>query len=174
MIVGRNPFLFSYYLPTILLAWLGNLVKETSAFSKATLPSSSVKANRCSTCYATVALEDTFNVQNDQSGPILENIASVASEANDYAKMFGLTETEAAVYAVFRAIRNAEIPLGLKGEPFVLRRGDIMKALQVTTPPFDDFFTMEDFAKAVENDFLDAVRGSTDDRKGWKVRNKSL
>jgi hypothetical protein len=32
------------------------------------------------------------------------------------------------------------------------------------------FFTMQHLEKALEDDFLDAARGSTDNRKGWKVR----
>ncbi len=34
---------------------------------------------------------------------------------------------------------------------------------------FDGFFTFDDLVKALEDDFLDADRGSTDNRKGWKV-----
>ena len=130
--------------------------------------------------YATLAPEETMNVASDQKETILETMASVVDEANQYANDFGLTHTEAAIYAVFAAIRKAETPLGLKGEPFVLRRDEIMDALKLNgndddddddkPPPFDDFFTMADFAKAVEDDFLDAARGSTDNRKGWQVR----
>jgi antitoxin component of RelBE/YafQ-DinJ toxin-antitoxin module len=121
-------------------------------------------------CGATVAPQEVFNLQNnEQKDLLLEHMAAVADEAKEYAETFGLTHTEAAIYAVFRAMRNAKIPLGLKGEPFVVRRDDIIRALQVSDAPFDHFFTMQDFAKAVEDDFLDAVRGSTDNRKGWKV-----
>ena len=139
--------------------------------SPATNKSFSSGPKRCLACRATVAPQDVFNVKNEQKELILEKISAVSSEAKEYAEMFGLTHTDAAVYAVFRAIRNAKIPMGLKGEPFVLRRDEIMQALQVTDPPFDHFFTMKDFAKAVDDDFLDAVRGSTDNRKAWKVRN---
>ena len=34
---------------------------------------------------------------------------------------------------------------------------------------FEGFFTFDDLAQAVEDDFLDANRGSTDNRQGWKV-----
>lgn len=124
------------------------------------------------TLYATLAPEDTINVASDHKEKILENMALVVDEANQYADDFGLTHTEAAIYAVFAALRKAETPLGLKGEPFVLRRDEIMDALKLGAdkPPFDDFFTMEHFSKAVEDDFLDAARGSTDNRKGWQVR----
>eukprot|EP00978_Attheya_sp_CCMP212_P035195 scaffold151664_cov89-Attheya_sp.AAC.2 len=35
--------------------------------------------------------------------------------------------------------------------------------------PFDGFFSFDDLAKAVEEDFLDADRGTTNNREGWKV-----
>jgi hypothetical protein len=64
------------------------------------------------------------------------------------------------------------LSLGLQGYPLVLRKATLE---QVLMPPensvlFQNFFTMADLEKAVEDDFLDAARGSTDNRKGWKVR----
>jgi hypothetical protein len=108
-------------------------------------------------------------------GLLLETLATVAEEAKDYADTFGFTDTEATFYAVFAAIRKSKIPLGFQGHPFVLRRDEIVRALPFCggnnkpSSPLDHFFTLQDFAKAVEDDFLDAARGSTDDRKGWKV-----
>lgn len=119
--------------------------------------------------------QDTINVSNEQSKNVLESLSSLSKESSEYAREFGLSQTEAAVYAVFQAIRKANTPLGLKGEPFVLRRDDILKALNLesSAAPFDHFFTLADFAKAVEDDFLDAARGSTKTStttKGWQVR----
>lgn len=119
--------------------------------------------------HATLAPEETLNVSNDQRNAMLETIKAVSSEAKAYAQDFGLTDTEAAIYAYFSAIRNAkEVALGLKGEPFVLRREELLEALGMDNA-FDHFFTMEDFKKATEDDFLDAVRGSMDNKKPWKV-----
>jgi hypothetical protein len=42
-------------------------------------------------------------------------------------------------------------------------------AVEVDAVVWDNFFTMRDLEKAVTDDFLDAARGSTDNRKGWKV-----
>ena len=121
--------------------------------------------------HATLAPEDTINVASDPKDRFLATMETVVDDANEYADTFGLTHTEAAIYASFAALRKAETRLGLKGEPFVLRRDEIMAALKsdASKPPFDDFFTMTDLAKAVEDDFLDAARGSTDNRKGWQV-----
>ena len=121
--------------------------------------------------WASLAPDDIINVSSNQKENLLATMATVVDEANQYATDFGFTHTEAAIYAIFASIRKAKIPLGLKGEPFVLRRDEIMQALnsKADMPPFDDFFTMADFAKAVEDDFLDAARGSTDNRKGWQV-----
>jgi hypothetical protein len=66
-------------------------------------------------------------------------------------------------YALFHAIKSSGIALGLKGSPIVFRKEEL-------PVNFEQFFTMKDLAKAVEDDFLDAAKGSTDNRKGWKVR----
>lgn len=165
--------------PLFLLTW-GKGEVHVSAFS-VTTPFSLVQKglrysnnnDRCLSCRrsATVVPQDLSNVKNDQSDLMLDKIAASAQESKEYAEMFGFSQTEAAIHAVFSAIRKAEIPLGLKGEPFVLRRDAVIQALQMDSanPPFDHFFTMQDFAKAVEEDFLDAARGSTDNRQGWKV-----
>lgn len=99
---------------------------------------------------------------------VLETVASVAEASNEYADMFGLSKADAAVYALFLAIRKTSVPLGLRGAPFVLRNNEIEAALQQPTE-WPGYFTMENLEKAVNDDFLDAARGSTDNRKGWKV-----
>ena len=101
---------------------------------------------------------------------ILQQLELVATASQDYVEMFDLSESEVGFYGIFDAIRRSGIALGLKGQPFVARNQDITKALNLSSNPFDKFFTMTDLSKALEDDFLDAARGSTDNRKGWKVR----
>lgn len=99
---------------------------------------------------------------------------SVQTSAKEYAEMFGMTANEAGFFGLLDAMRKAGIAYGLKGHPFVLRKEEITKAMgsngNEKEPLFDSFFTMKDLAQALEDDFLDAARGSTDNRKGWKVR----
>ena len=100
---------------------------------------------------------------------VLQTMSELQQESNQYAEMFGLDSTEAAFYALFGALSRV-IPLGLSGQPVCLRRQEIVDA-QLATTALDGYFTMHDLEKAVNDDFLDAARGSTDNRQGWKVRN---
>ena len=149
--------------------------------------------------YATIADEttDSSSSSSEEESPsssssnnmlemiMLEQLKNVASNAKEYADMFGLSYSDAGFYAIFDAIRQSGISLGLKGQPFVLRNVDLCNSLQDirmeelenenddsenNSSPFAKFFTIDDLAKATEDDFLDAARGSTDNRKGWKVR----
>lgn len=123
--------------------------------------------------YATLAPpEDIVRVSNEQHDSVLETMKKLAQEAKAYADDFGMAETEAAVYAFFAAIKQSKTPLALKGEPFVLRSDEIRAALDIARG-FDGFYTLGDFAQAVQDDFLDAARGSTDNRKGWKIASVS-
>ena len=99
----------------------------------------------------------------------MSSSASPAASAQQWADMFGLGESERAFYALFDGIRK-EIPIGLRGKPFVLREDQIKDAVGVS---FGGFFNFEDLEKAVNDDFLDAGRGTTDNRKGWKVSIKA-
>ena len=38
---------------------------------------------------------------------------SLKDQANEYAEMFGLTPADAAFFALFAAIKQAQVPLGL-------------------------------------------------------------
>lgn len=103
----------------------------------------------------------------------LDLIASDSTKeaCQQWASQLGLevTAPEVAFYGLFLAIRHVA-KLGVRdGKPFCLRRKEIIKALDVQDSPFAGFFTIADLAKAVQDDFLDAARGSTDNRKGWKV-----
>ncbi|CAJ1940577.1 unnamed protein product [Cylindrotheca closterium] len=107
-------------------------------------------------------------------GRVLDEMKANHGQAREYANMFGLGETEAGLFCLFDSMRKAEIGLGLKGSPFFLRKDDITSALGGQDDElFDGFFTMEDLEKAVKDDFLDASRGSTDNRKGWKISSVS-
>ena len=100
---------------------------------------------------------------------VLDKLESLKDEANEFAEMYGLSTADASFYGLFKAVRMAPAPLGLKGKPFVLRHEQVAKALQVDSTTWPGFFTMTDLEKAVSDDFLDAARGSTDNRKGWKI-----
>lgn len=102
----------------------------------------------------------------------------------------------AAFYALFTAIRTLPVPLGFTPNaiPFVLRHTDLLRAWQeddatdhhgndafknrdndaTRNTQWPGFFTLEHVQQAVEEDFLDALRGSTDNRKGWKVNAVSV
>ncbi len=97
---------------------------------------------------------------------------STKEACQQWADQLGLdmTAPEVGFYALFTAVRQCAT-LGVRdGQPFCLRRKDVMKALDAHEHSiFAGFFTFDDLAKAVQDDFLDAARGSTDNRKGWKV-----
>lgn len=128
-----------------------------------------------SSLYATVATDD---VEAPECGFVKSAVLNAwnSKSANEYAEMFGFTKSEAGFYGLVEAIRTAQIAMGLKGVPFVLRRSEIEAIVGDGGGGDDDnvlfqgFYTMKDLEKALEDDFLDAARGSTDNRKGWKVR----
>lgn len=105
---------------------------------------------------------------------ILTRIADSIDASKRWAEMFDLAdESGAAFHALFSGIRSSAA-LGLKGKPFHLKSKDILKAIgEPDGEAFDSFFTFNDLAKALEDDFLDADRGSTDNRQGWKVASVS-
>jgi Cupin superfamily protein len=104
---------------------------------------------------------------------VLQAVSALRVESLEYAEMFGLNHpSDAAVYALFKTIRTVPVPLNLKGAPFVLRNEQINSAFQCETG-WRGLFTMKDLEKAVTDDFLDAARGSTDNRKGWKITDVS-
>jgi hypothetical protein len=102
-------------------------------------------------------------------GIVLDQMSSSYQAAREYADMFGLGGTEMGLYCLLDSMRKSGIALGLRGLPYVLRKDDIAKALDQEEGVFDGFFTMDDLEQALEDDFLDASRGSTDNRKGWKI-----
>jgi hypothetical protein len=130
--------------------------------------------------------------ENDNVGPatallLLDELGRCKDQATSYADQFDLTTAEAALYALLLAMRRCNVPLGLHGTPFVLRHAATTRAFlfggdgddqssspssstTTTTTGWPGFFTMDHLQTAVVEDFLDAARGSTDNRKGWQVR----
>jgi hypothetical protein len=111
------------------------------------------------TLYATI---DDTKVANTDA---LLECMSTSPDPQEWADMFGFGSSERAFYALFEGIKKS-IPIGLRGKPFVLRRDQVQKAVGVS---FGGFFNYQDLERAVNDDFLDAGRGTTDNRKGWKV-----
>lgn len=111
-------------------------------------------------------------------GRISEKSARLGAE---HAEMFGLdeeeddnTQTSAGMFALLDAIKatlSTDGGLGLSGHPFVLRKAEMERAMETKDGEsvFDGSFTMKDLQKALDDDFLDASRGSTDNRKGWAI-----
>ncbi len=121
------------------------------------------------TLFATV--EETATDSGLDEG-ILSRITDATQESKQWAEDFDLSdESGAAFFALFSGIRSSAA-LGLKGKPFHLKSSDVLKAMESSddeTGAFSGFFTFDDLTKALEEDFLDADRGSTDNRQGWKV-----
>uniref|UniRef100_A0A7S3P829 Bifunctional lysine-specific demethylase and histidyl-hydroxylase n=1 Tax=Amphora coffeiformis TaxID=265554 RepID=A0A7S3P829_9STRA len=122
---------------------------------------------------ATVAPPESTPVSSNSplQESVLQTIGRLKTEATEYSDMFGLGPPEAAFYALFKALRD--VPLGLKGQPILLRASQVSDALGQETG-WEEYFGMKDLEKAVTDDFLDAARGSTDNRKGWKITDVSV
>jgi hypothetical protein len=144
------------------------LVGNVAAFHVATTPQFVSRAR----LQATVVPTDTGTdaVESALKEVVLEQWSGAAAGAKEYAEMFGLAQAEAGFYGLFDAMRKAGIAYCLKGYPFVLRKDEISQAIGEDDNCFEGFFTMKDLAQALDDDFLDAARGSMDNRKGWKVR----
>ena len=109
---------------------------------------------------------------------LLETLQSEASQTSAKAwveMMFGSEDDDAnaalaGFYALFEGIRTTpEVTLGLRGTPFVLKKRDLQAALGGIS--FDGFFSWDDLQTTVQDPytFLEAGRGTTDNRKGWKM-----
>jgi len=111
-------------------------------------------------------------------------------EGHQWANEFGFAEkeeqtAEGSFYAIFRAIGrmdaknnldsedSSEKLLGLSGTPFYIPSSLLAKAESAYsndgTNKFSNYFNFLHLATALEEDFLDAQVGSTDNRKGWQV-----
>ena len=146
-----------------------------------------LKRNRMELHLSTDTLNEKERQEQDvlRGQIILNGIKNAIPESKSWEQDFDLSDEHgAAYYALFSAIRSSSSSLlGLKGKPFYLKSDDILDAMsdlysgndvdEKLVHPFSDFFTMQDLAKALEDDFLDANRGSTDNRKGWRVASVS-
>lgn len=112
---------------------------------------------------------------------ILSRIADAAASSGEWARDFDLvSESGALFHALFSGIRSSAA-LGIKGKPFYLKSEEVMRVISDKDDGgndserlgFDGFFIFDDLAKALQDDFLDASRGSTDVRQGWKVTSVS-
>ena len=137
-----------------------------------TITSWATMNSRTTRLHATVAIDDVEAPECAfVKSAVLDAWNAVSASANEYASMFGFAKSEAGFYGLVQAMRTAQIAMGLRGVPFVLRRNEIEAiVLGANETLFKGFFTMNDLKTALEEDFLDAARGSTDNRKGWKVR----
>jgi len=117
----------------------------------------------------------------------LNQYGNSLEEGYNWAKEFGFTDdddnnehtqktAEGAFYALFKAIKNIdsmnnsnEKLLGLDGTPFYIPSTLLSKVEGSDSSKLSNFFHFPNLAIALEEDFLDAQRGSTDNRKGWKV-----
>ncbi|KAL7459211.1 hypothetical protein ACHAWC_011004 [Mediolabrus comicus] len=141
------------------------------------------------------AVEGDISLQAEPASPsmalveqFINHYVQSLEEGNKWANEFGFAEegeeaAEGAFYSIFRAIRhvdaetngvscesnNGEKLLGLSGTPFYIPGYVLAKAEGKHKNTFCDFFHFPHLAKALEEDFLDAQRGSTDNRKGWQV-----
>ena len=109
--------------------------------------------------------------ENLLDSTILERIESATPSATQWGESFDLSPSEVAFYALFAGIKSCAA-LGLKGRPFYLKQADVVSAMKAdddSSSPFAGFFTFDDLTTAVEEDFLDANRGSTNNAQGWKV-----
>ena len=140
------------------------------------------------------AVEGNISTQSEPASPsmsLVENFIieyqQSLEEGNKWSTEFGFAEEgeeapESAFYAIFRAIRHVDAKtnnangssdgeklLGLSGTPFYVPGYVLAKAEGKHQNAFCDFFHFPHLAKALEEDFLDAQRGSTNNRKGWQV-----
>jgi hypothetical protein len=152
---------YNYLIPATLLLGATQAFIPTPFLSKKSSLLSATLASSSST------VESGKTANTDE---LLLSIQGAQASSQEWTDMFGLSVSDRAFYALFEGIRKS-ITLGLRGKPFVISQADVVQALNLSDPsPFGGYFTMKDIAQAVDEDFLDAGRGSTDNRKGWKVR----
>jgi hypothetical protein len=131
---------------------------------------------------ATIATSDTEPaVSNDALDRCLLDLLATRTHAagRDFSDSFGLSPTEATLFALFQAVRqcmDSSTSLGvwgLTGQPCVIRHADLVQAIGAD-PALRNCFTMEHVEQALVDDFLDAARGFSDTSTGWQVRVKRI
>ena len=118
----------------------------------------------------------------------LSEYGTSLDEGRQWAHEFGFNEGEGSFYSIFRAIRSMDINgsaesiklLGLNGTPFYVSASQLAQVEENNTSGNEGMTRLSDFkfhfshlATALEEDFLDATVGSTDNRKGWQVSSVS-
>jgi len=164
----------------------------TSSTSVPSLRITPIVKNNNVKLYSTV--EGDISTQSEPSSPSMALVEHFITEyqqsldeGSKWATEFGFAEEgeeapESAFYAIFRAIRQVDAKtnnangssdgeklFGLSGTPFYIPGYVLAKAESKHQNAFCDFFHFPHLAKALEEDFLDAQRGSTNNRKGWQV-----
>ena len=133
-----------------------------------------------SSATASTDASTTTPVDHLLDSTILERIESATPSAVQWGESFDQSSSEVAFYALFAGLKSCDAALGLKGRPFYLKQADVVAAMNTdsgstsddndnVSSPFAGFFTFDDLKTAVEDDFLDANRGSTNNAQGWKV-----
>jgi hypothetical protein len=114
---------------------------------------------------STPSLDDINNLS------ILNAIREVGSTALEWAGEDPESQKLTNFYALFGGIRENGL-----STPFYITRDQLTSALHTNNimQSFAGFYTMDNLAQSLQEDFLDASRGSTDNRKGWKVRRNAL
>lgn len=110
------------------------------------------------------------SLSNEVSNEVVNKIRELSTESKNWGEAFGYSDTaETTFYGLFSGIRSGA-SMGLKGKPFYLKQKEVIDAMGGDVAPFSGYFTLDHLEQAVHDDFLDATRGSTDNRKGWQVR----
>lgn len=112
----------------------------------------------------------------------IQNYKSAMKEGHEWSKEFGFASddneevAEGAFYALFRAIRELDSgTFGLSGTPFYVPSEILAKAESRDKGALTGYFHFTpELSTALEEDFLDAQVGSTDNRKGWTVNAVSM
>ncbi|VEU37336.1 unnamed protein product [Pseudo-nitzschia multistriata] len=168
---------------------------QAAATTTTTATSTATKRVNANRLFSTASAKRP-DVLTEKSEALAEGILKRMAETSaglgmEHAAMFGLDDdetdekngqerTSAGLFALLNAIKTTlgdGGSLGLNGHPLVLRRADLEAAMGLepaspgssTATLFENAFTMADLEKALEDDFLDASRGSTDNRKGWAI-----
>ena len=132
--------------------------------------------------------EETASSTSPSSGAssivddFIENYKGAINEGHEWSKEFGFAGdgdeevAEGAFYALFKAIRELDAgTFGLSGTPFYVPSDAFAKAESRDKGALTGYFHFTpELSAALEEDFLDAQVGSTDNRKGWTVNAVSV
>ena len=165
--------------PLLLLLTFGGVSSEAFSPQNSFIPAQHASSQQHRTRYHHYA-STTTPVDHLLDSTILERIESATPSAVQWGESFDQSSSEVAFYALFAGLKSCDAALGLKGRPFYLKQADVVAAMNTdsgstsddndnVSSPFAGFFTFEDLKTAVEDDFLDANRGSTNNAQGWKV-----